>query len=123
MGNSSFLAALQLLSSHRWLRAIRNSLVLLLPVIFVGAVALLLGACGLRGGEGEFGEIARELAERPDATAVGYVGQFLSGLACSARDEALERAACELTAGLPSPAAISRAQGLVQARLAAGQVF
>ena len=44
MGNSSFLAALQLLSSHRWLRAIRNSLVLLLPVIFVGALALLLGS-------------------------------------------------------------------------------
>ena len=44
MGNFSFLAALQLLSSHRWLRAIRNSLVLLLPVIFVGAVALLLGS-------------------------------------------------------------------------------
>jgi len=44
VGNSSFLAALQLLSSHRWLRAIRNSLVLLLPVIFVGALALLLGS-------------------------------------------------------------------------------
>lgn len=44
MGNSSFLVALQLLSSHRWLRAIRNSLVLSLPVIFVGAVALLLGS-------------------------------------------------------------------------------
>ena len=71
----------------------------------------------------DLSEVVRMLAERPDATAVGYVGQFLSGLACSARDEALERAACELTAGLPSPAASSRAQGLVQARLAAGQVF
>ncbi len=35
---------LQRLSEHRWLRAIRNSLVLLLPVVFVGAIALLLGS-------------------------------------------------------------------------------
>lgn len=32
------------LSGHRWLRAIRNSLVLLLPVIFVGALALIVGS-------------------------------------------------------------------------------
>ena len=44
MGNTSFLAGLQSLSDQRWLRAIRNSLVLLLPVIFVGALALLLGS-------------------------------------------------------------------------------
>ena len=44
MGDTSFLAGLQSLSGHRWLRAIRNSLVLLLPVIFVGALALLLGS-------------------------------------------------------------------------------
>ena len=44
MGNTSFLSGLQSLSDQRWLRAIRNSLVLLLPVIFVGAVALLLGS-------------------------------------------------------------------------------
>ncbi len=35
---------LQRLSEHRWLRAVRNSLVLLLPVVFVGAIALLLGS-------------------------------------------------------------------------------
>jgi lactose/cellobiose-specific phosphotransferase system IIC component len=35
---------LQSLSGHRWLRAIRSSLLLLLPVIFVGAVALLFGS-------------------------------------------------------------------------------
>ena len=35
---------MQSLSGCRWLRAIRNSLVLLLPVIFVGAMALLLGS-------------------------------------------------------------------------------
>lgn len=38
------LTPLQRLSEHRWLRAIRNSLVLLLPVVFVGAIALLLGS-------------------------------------------------------------------------------
>lgn len=32
------------LSDHRWFKAIRHSLVLLLPVIFVGAVALLVGS-------------------------------------------------------------------------------
>lgn len=32
------------LSSHRWFKAIRHSLVLLLPVVFVGAVALLFGS-------------------------------------------------------------------------------
>jgi lactose/cellobiose-specific phosphotransferase system IIC component len=32
------------LSNHRWFKAIRHSLVLLLPVVFVGAVALLLGS-------------------------------------------------------------------------------
>lgn len=41
VGKTSFLAGLQSLSAHRWLRAIRNSLVLLLPVIFIGALALL----------------------------------------------------------------------------------
>ena len=35
---------MQSLSDQRWLRAIRNSLVLLLPVIFVGALALLFGS-------------------------------------------------------------------------------
>ncbi len=35
---------MQSLSGHRWLRAIRNSLVLLLPVIFVGALALLVAS-------------------------------------------------------------------------------
>lgn len=39
-----FLVALRQLSGHRWLRAIRNSLVLLLPVTFVGAMAVLLGS-------------------------------------------------------------------------------
>jgi lactose/cellobiose-specific phosphotransferase system IIC component len=44
VGTHSFLAGLQFLSGQRWLRAIRNSLVLLLPVIFVGALALLVGS-------------------------------------------------------------------------------
>lgn len=71
----------------------------------------------------DLSEVVRMLAERPDPTAVGYVGQFLSGLARSTRDAALERAASELRDTLPSAAAISRAAGLVQARLAAGQAF
>jgi len=41
--HSHLLESLQQLSAHRWLRAIRHSLVLLLPVTFVGAIALLLG--------------------------------------------------------------------------------
>ncbi len=44
MGSFRFLASLQWLSGHRWLRAIRNSLVLLLPVTFIGAIAVLLGS-------------------------------------------------------------------------------
>lgn len=71
----------------------------------------------------DLSEVVRMLAERPDPTAVGYVGQFLSGLARSTRDTALERAACELQDSLPSAAAISRATGLVQARLASGLAF
>ena len=35
---------LQHLPDNRWLRAIRDSLILLLPVVFVGAIALLLGS-------------------------------------------------------------------------------
>lgn len=69
----------------------------------------------------DLNEVVRMLGERPDASAVSYVGQFLSGLALSARDAALERVASELQNGLPSPAAISRATGLVQARLDAAR--
>lgn len=39
-----FLESLEPLSAHRWLRAIRHGLLLLLPVTFVGAMALLLGS-------------------------------------------------------------------------------
>lgn len=41
IGTFRSLFSLQRLSRHRWLRAIRDSLVLLLPVTFVGALALL----------------------------------------------------------------------------------
>ena len=47
MASFRFLVALRQLSGHRWLRAIRNSLVLLLPVTFVGAMAVLLGSLPL----------------------------------------------------------------------------
>jgi len=42
--DSRFISALRILSDLRWLRAIRNSLVLLLPVTFVGAMAMLVGS-------------------------------------------------------------------------------
>ncbi|MFT3690134.1 response regulator [Paenirhodobacter sp.] len=71
----------------------------------------------------DLSEVVRMLAERPDPEAVGYVGQFLSGLARSTRDAALEDVASELRNALPGAAAISRAAGLVQARLAAGKSF
>ena len=45
------------------------------------AVALFLGACGLRGSEGEFGELARELAERPDALPEAALSTFPLGIA------------------------------------------
>ncbi|MFT3849988.1 MAG: EAL domain-containing protein [Propionivibrio sp.] len=44
MRHFHLLESLQRLSAHRWLRAIRHSLVLLLPVTFVGAMALLFGS-------------------------------------------------------------------------------
>ena len=47
MASFRSLVALRHLSGHRWLRAIRNSLVLLLPVTFVGAMAVLLGSLPL----------------------------------------------------------------------------
>jgi PTS system cellobiose-specific IIC component len=36
--------ALYLLSNHRWLKAIRTGFVLLMPVVFIGAIALFLGS-------------------------------------------------------------------------------
>lgn len=47
MGLFRFLAPLQRFSCHRWLMAIRNSLVLLLPVTVIGALAGLIGSCPL----------------------------------------------------------------------------
>ena len=44
MASCRFIASRLRLSGHRWLRAIRNSLVLLLPVTFIGAIAVLLGS-------------------------------------------------------------------------------
>lgn len=65
-------------------------------------------------------EVLSSGCERPD---FGYVSQFLAGVARSAHDPALEDAAVALGAEEPSAAAISRLNGLVQERLAAGSGF
>ena len=65
-------------------------------------------------------EVLSSGCERPD---FGYVSQFLAGVARSAHDPALEDAAVAIGAEEPSAAAISRLNGLVQERLAAGSGF
>lgn len=68
--------------------------------------------------------MAQLLAHAPDRRELGYVAQFLTGVARSAHDDALERAASALgRAGTPSEAAVSRLAGMVQQRLAAGSTF
>ena len=47
MGSFRLIAFLHRLSAHRWLSSIRNSLVLLLPVTIIGAVAVLIGSVPL----------------------------------------------------------------------------
>ena len=66
--------------------------------------------------------VAEVLAAAPDRAATDYVAQFLTGVARSARDPALETAAEELGRA-PAPAAISRLSGIVQDRLAAAAGF
>jgi hypothetical protein len=68
--------------------------------------------------------MAEVLAEAHDPAALGYVAQFLTGVARSAHDDALETAAVALArCGGASVAEITRLSGLVQARLAAGAAF
>ncbi|MER5171000.1 response regulator [Thioclava sp. GXIMD2076] len=68
--------------------------------------------------------MAEVLSGAQDAASLGYVCQFLSGVARSARDDALEDAASALgREGGPSSADISRLSGMVQERLAAGSAF
>lgn len=76
----------------------------------------------------DLSRVAQILAERPDAASVGYVARFLCGVARSAHDSALERAARDLDGGRVqggpvSTAAILRASGLVQARIAAASAL
>jgi CheY-like chemotaxis protein len=72
----------------------------------------------------DLSHVADVLAAAPDRAALGYVAQFLSGVARSARDGDLESAAEALGGpAAPSPAAILRLSGIVQARLDAAAGF
>jgi len=64
----------------------------------------------------DLSQAADVLAARPDRAATEYVAHFLTGVARSARDMALETAAEELGRH-PAPAALSRLSGIVRARL------
>ena len=72
----------------------------------------------------DLNHVAEVLAAGPDGAVLGYVAQFLAGVARSAHDGDLESAATALGGKTaPSPAAISRLTGIVQARLAAASGF
>jgi CheY-like chemotaxis protein len=72
----------------------------------------------------DLSHMAEVLADAHDPAALGYVAQFLTGVARSAHDDALETAAVALARrGGASAADITRLSGLVQARLAAGAAF
>ncbi len=66
--------------------------------------------------------IARIVDSGADAATLGYVAQFLAGLARSVQDRTLEQAAVELSracdAGAPSPAALDAIRTAVESRLA-----
>ncbi|WP_339109124.1 response regulator [Thioclava sp. GXIMD4216] len=72
----------------------------------------------------DLNHMAEVLSGAQDPASLGYVAQFLSGVARSARDDALEDAAVALgREGGPSDADITRLSGMVQDRLAAGSAF
>jgi hypothetical protein len=66
--------------------------------------------------------VAALLAAAPDGDALDYAAQFLGGVATSARDEALGRAAADLRSsrisGTGVQTAIQRLSGLIDARIA-----
>lgn len=68
--------------------------------------------------------MAEVLSDRTDAQSLHYAAQFLTGVARSAHDAALETAATALgRKGAPSAADLSHLNALVQERLAAGAAF
>ena len=72
----------------------------------------------------DLSQMAEMLAAMPDRAALGYVAHFLAGVARSAHDSDLCSAAEALGgAAMPTPAAISRLSGIVQARLDAAAGF
>ena len=70
----------------------------------------------------DLSHVAALLAAAPDGDALDYAAQFIGGVATSARDEALGRAAAELRSsrlsGTGVQAAIQRLSGLIDARIA-----
>lgn len=102
MGSFRFIASLRWLSEHRWLRAIRNSLVLLLPVTFVGAMALLLGnfpfATVFPQMAASFGDDGARLASQVSNASYGILAVFLVVLVSySLAHEARQRNSVELS--------------------------
>ena len=76
-------AFLDRLSAHRWLVAVRHSLVLLLPVTFVGAMALLLGSAPVEAALSQVwgkGTEIVELAKRVGEASNGVLALFLAVL-------------------------------------------
>ena len=71
----------------------------------------------------DLAHVAEVLAAAADTTAIDYIARFLAGVARSARDEPLEKAASALardhSAGRALAADLARISGLVQDRLAA----
>lgn len=67
---------------------------------------------------------AEKLAESPDAGDIDYIARFVVGVARSAHDPALEKAALALrdTSSMPKPD-VAHLSGMMQERLAAGQPF
>jgi hypothetical protein len=70
----------------------------------------------------DLSHVAELLAAAPDGAALDYAAQFLGGVASSARDEALGRAAADLrssrTSGSGVQAAIQTLAQLIEARIA-----
>lgn len=69
----------------------------------------------------DMAQVATTLTKAPDAQTVGYVTQFLGGVARAARDHVLLDAVNALKAeqerGVPSPAGLARLSGLVHDRI------
>ncbi|MCV2877525.1 response regulator [Sedimentimonas flavescens] len=70
----------------------------------------------------DLSQMAAALREPPEAARLGYVAQFLTGVARAAHDAALADAASALERA-PSPAAVARLSSVVNARLSERAAF